>query len=146
MTTGQRMKQIIHAVHIHASPSVVFTALTTAKGLRGWWTREVDAEERQGGIIRFTFGGDFNPQMEQISLETDRTVRWRCVDGHANWQDNTFTFALTDRDGETLLMFKQDYARELTDEVYGDYNFNWGYYLSSLKQLCETGAGTPFVP
>jgi hypothetical protein len=46
----------------------------TANGLRGWWTREVDAEERQGGIIRFTFGGDFHPQMDQISLDTDRTV------------------------------------------------------------------------
>ncbi len=43
-------------------------------------------------------------------------------------------------------MFAQDYARELSDEVYGTYNFNWGYYLNSLKQFCETGTGTPFAP
>jgi hypothetical protein len=24
--------------------------------------------------------------------------------------------------------------------------FNWGYYLNSLKRLCEAGAGTPFTP
>ena len=28
----------------------------------------------------------------------------------------------------------------------GTYNFNWGYYLQSLKLYCETGMGTPFVP
>ena len=41
-------------------------------------------------------------------------------------------------------MFVQVYAQELDDEVYGRYNFNWGYYLGILKQLCETGTGTPF--
>ncbi len=60
--------------------------------------------------------------------------------------DNTFEFALTERNGETLLQFTQEYAQELSDETYGTYNFNWGYYLNSLKLLCETGAGTSFVP
>jgi hypothetical protein len=26
------------------------------------------------------------------------------------------------------------------------YNFNWGYYMESLRLLCTTGAGKPFVP
>ncbi len=29
---------------------------------------------------------------------------------------------------------------------YGNYNFNWGWYLASLKRLCETGQGNPFSP
>jgi len=41
-------------------------------------------------------------------------------------------------------MFEQVSAQELSDQVYGTYNFNWGYYLGSLKRLCETGTGTPF--
>jgi hypothetical protein len=41
------------------------------------------------------------------------------VEGHANWQDNTFSFVLEERKGETLMMFSQDYARELSNEVYG---------------------------
>ena len=35
---------------------------------------------------------------------------------------------------------------ELTHKFCGGANFNWGYYLNSLKLLCETGTGTPFVP
>jgi uncharacterized protein YndB with AHSA1/START domain len=140
------MKQIIHAVQIHAAPATVYRALTTAKGLGGWWSKTVEAEERQGGIIRFTFAGDFHPQMQQRRLDRDRRVEWVCIAGHDNWRDNGFTFALEDRKGETLLTFSQDYARELSDEVYGIYNFNWGYYLNSLKQLCEKGSGVPFTP
>ena len=84
--------------------------------------------------------------MKQTALEPNRLVRWTCIAGHPNWQDNTFELALTERNGETLLQFTQEYARELSDETYGTYNFNWGHYLNSLKLLCETGPGTPFVP
>jgi Activator of Hsp90 ATPase homolog 1-like protein len=140
------VKAIIHAVHIHAAPPTVFQSLTTADGLQNWWTTQVQAEEHEGGVISFTFAGDFNPRMKQTRLDLDRLVEWLCVSGHPNWQDNTFVFALEERKGETLLMFSQRYARELSDEVYGIYNFNWGYYLNSLKLLCEKGAGVPFTP
>jgi uncharacterized protein YndB with AHSA1/START domain len=140
------MKQIIHAVHIHAAPPVVYRALTTEAGLRGWWTTKVDADEREGGVIKFTFAGDFHPQMKQIALNPGRSVKWVCADGHDNWKDNRFTFMLEPRNSETLLMFSQDYARELSDETYGIYNFNWGYYLNSLKQFVEKNSGVPFVP
>ncbi len=140
------MKQIIHAVQIHVPPASVFNAITTEVGLSGWWTKRVTVEEEVGGVICFTFAGDFNPRMKQVVLDQDRKAVWQCIGGHANWMDNTFTFTLTERNGETMLIFSQDYARELTDEVYGIYNFNWGYYLNSLKRFCETGEGVPFDP
>ena len=138
------MKKIIHSVLIHARPVEVYGALTTAEGLAGWWTTKVAVESGVGGIIHFTFHGDFHPHMKQTELEGGRRVRWTCVDGHPNWQDNTFAFVLDERDGETMLHFEQEYAQELDDETYGTYNFNWGYYLNSLKMLCEKGTGTPF--
>lgn len=135
------MRQILHTVHIHASPAAVYDALTSERGLRGWWTSNVTIAD---GVVRFVFAGDFNPHMKQSVLKKPHLVEWRCVGGHENWNDNTFRFSLAERQGETLLMFVQDYARELSDEVYGNYNFNWGYYLHSLKRFCESGAGTPF--
>jgi uncharacterized protein YndB with AHSA1/START domain len=119
------MKQIIHAVAIHAAPATVYQALTTAAGLRQWWSTKVEADERQGGVVRLTFAGDFHPQMQQRRLVRDSRLEWVCVTGHENWRDNTFTFAFEERKGETLLMFSQDYARELSDGTYGTCNFNW---------------------
>jgi hypothetical protein len=46
--------------------------------------------------------------------------------------------------GRTRVRFWQDYAVELADDYYGTYNFNWGYYLESLRLFCSTGTGKPF--
>ncbi len=140
------MKKILHAVEIDASRSDVFDAITTEKGLSHWWTTKVAVEEGVGGIIDFRFIEIFNPNMKVSQLEPDRAVHWQCVSGHDNWADNTFSFELHDKGNNTLLMFTQLYARELSDEDYGIYNFNWGYYLQSLKEYCETGTGKPFQP
>jgi hypothetical protein len=82
--------------------------------------------------------------MRQARLVDVTLVEWVCEGGHENWRDNRFEFALGDADGATRLRFTQDYARELDDDTYGTYNFNWGYYLNSLKAYCETGRGSPF--
>ena len=138
------MKTIIHTVHIATPSSTVFEALTTQKGVTGWWSTKADVEGVEGGVIRFTFRGDFHPHMRQVRLEPDALVEWVCVAGHDNWQDNRFLFRLR-ADGEaTSLQFVQEYAQELDDDTYGTYNFNWGYYLNSLKKYCETGVGTPY--
>ncbi len=138
------MKTIIHTVHIHAPPRAVYDALTTEAGVTAWWTTKATLHSGQGGVIEFTFVGDFNPHMKQTTLTEDTVVEWRCIGGHTNWQDNTFRFTLRPADGETSLRFVQEYAQELDDDTYGTYNFNWGYYLGSLKKLCEEGVGTPF--
>ena len=76
---------------------------------------------------------------------TGRELEWRCVSGHEPWQDSTFRFQLAALDdGRARLRFWQDYAVELADDYYGVYNFNWGYYLESLRLLCVTGTGKPF--
>lgn len=138
------MRTILHTVDLQVPPDRVYDALATETGLAGWWTTDVKADVRQGGQIEFRFADQFAADMEVRELETNRRVVWRCVGGAPLWQDNTFRFELERRDGGTLLMFTQEYANEIPDEEYGRYNFNWGYYLLSLKRLCETGSGHPF--
>ena len=138
------MKKIIHSLLVKTPAAKVYAALATERGLAGWWSTKVTAVERIGGIVDFEFIGDFNPDMEITKLEKNKSVHWKCVGGHDNWLDNTFAFDMNEAEGGTQIMFVQIYAQELSDEVYGTYNFNWGYYLNSLKQFCETGAGTPF--
>lgn len=140
------MKKIIHHLQINASPDAVFDAVATGKGLSSWWSREVDAEEWQDGSVHFTFIADFNPKMKITAFDRPKLVRWRCVAGHEAWVDNDFAFAIEATDTGASLHFTQDYARELSDEQYGTYNFNWGYYLESLRLYCEEGRGKPFNP
>ncbi len=139
------MKTILHTVDIDASSGEVFTALTTGEGLCGWWTTKVKADVRVGGTIDFTFGQTFNPDMKITALDKPRLVAWKCVGGHEPWVDNTFHFEIETRGEGCILFFRQEYARELSNEEYGRYNFNWGYYLDSLRLVVETGRGKPYL-
>lgn len=140
------MKTIIHAVNINGSTAKVFDAIG-GRAITDWWSTKVEANQEVGSHVRWTFEEGFNPVMEIEALEPDRLVRWRCIDGHEPWQDNTFEFAISESDvGGTLLQFRQEYAQELDDVSYGIYNFNWGYYLESLRLLVAEGKGKPYTP
>jgi uncharacterized protein YndB with AHSA1/START domain len=139
------MKTILHTVDIDAAPDKVYQALTTQRGLAGWWSTRVAAETRLGGTIRFTFLSGFHPVMEITELVPVQRVGWTCIGGHDPWLDNHFRFELEERDGGTVLFFRHEYSTELSDEEYGRYNFNWGYYLQSLLRYCLTGVGAPFL-
>ncbi len=142
------MKTIHHVLDIDAGAPAVWAALTTEAGLAGWWSPRVSvAETGAGPLVSFVFDGDFNPVMQVTGAEPERRLAWRCTAGHANWQDNTFTFELAVLPGgRTRLRFTQDYAVELSDDDYGIYNFNWAYYLESLRLLLTTGTGKPYQP
>jgi uncharacterized protein YndB with AHSA1/START domain len=140
------VKTIHHVVDTDAAPERVWAAVTQPELLAGWWSTELESPPPAvGAQIRFTFGGDFNPVMQITKLDEGRQVDWRCVSGHDPWNDNTFSFQLSVLDdGRTRLRFWQHYAVELEDDYFGTYNFNWGYYLESLRLLCTTGTGKPY--
>jgi hypothetical protein len=110
--------------------------------LASWWTTEVETDVTKAQL-NFHFHKDFNPQM-RIEEQPDKEVSWHCVKGHDAWRESTITFGLEGENGTTQLTFVQDYAKELSEEAYGRYNFSWGYYLDSLRQFCETGRGKPY--
>lgn len=139
------MNKIIHFVHIAASSERVFWALTTLDGLAGWWSSDVSIQQPFGGVLEFRFVTDFNPAMEVVRAVQDDRVEWKCVGGHANWRDHTFLFEMRPDGQTTRLLFQQHCTFEFDPDVHGMYNFNWGHYLSSLKEFCETGEGRPFV-
>jgi uncharacterized protein YndB with AHSA1/START domain len=140
------LKTIIHVATIKKQPGDVFRALVTQSGLSSWWSTDVTADEHVGSLIRFRFLGDFHPEMQLVTSAEPSIVQWRCVGGHDNWRDNEFEFRLDEVRGGTRLKFRQTYSRELDDVQYGTYNFNWGYYLESLRLFCEEGKGKPFDP
>jgi steroid delta-isomerase-like uncharacterized protein len=145
----ERAVKIIHHVFdTLASEETLWRALTEQDGLAGWWSTRVATSDSAGSkLVHFTFGGDFNPVMEVVRCEDKRELEWRCVAGHDKWKNNTFRFQLAPlEDGRCRLRFWQDYAVELSDDDYGNYNFNWGYYLDSLRLFCEIGTGKPFDP
>jgi uncharacterized protein YndB with AHSA1/START domain len=140
------VKTIHHVVDVAALPAAVWAALTEPERLTGWWSTKVVAPPAAlAARLEWTFAGDFNPVMEITGLKPGAELDWRCVSGHEPWQDSLFRFRVAPLgEDHTRLRFWQEYAVELADDCYGTYNFNWGYYLESLRLYCTTGTGKPF--
>jgi uncharacterized protein YndB with AHSA1/START domain len=140
------MRTIHHVLDIDATKSNVWSALTVPDRMAGWWSTKVTSPPAAvGAVVKWTFVEPFNPDMEITELKEHELLEWKCVGGHENWADNLFRFELTQLDdGRTRLRFWQEYATELSDDDFGVYNFNWGYYLESLRLFCSTGTGKPF--
>ena len=138
------MNEIRHLLVIHASPQKVYHALVEQTGLASWWTNDVKAKPEENSIAEFNFGDRYHNEMFVKQLEKNRRVYWECRVGDPEWIGTTFSFDLEKRGTDTLLRFCHGNWREMTD-FFASCNYNWGYYLGSLKKYCEEGKGYPFT-
>src|SRR5215467_8786855 len=53
----EAMQDIMHLIKIHASSDRVYQAITTADGIRQWWTRDAAIDAKVGGAGEFGFYG-----------------------------------------------------------------------------------------
>ncbi len=139
------MDTIPHVFDVHASPAAVYAAVATQAGLASWWTTKVRADTEVGGEIRFSFPPlPFNPRMRIDALDEPTRVAWTCVGDAEGWLNASLRFDLLDHGDGTRMTFRQGYGEPLDDEAFGIFNFNWGYYLESLRSYCESGTGRPY--
>ncbi|TDW22782.1 SRPBCC family protein [Kribbella kalugense] len=136
------MSDILHRVGIIASPKDVFAALTTIDGLAGWWTEDTVGDP--DGVIAFRFataGGD-GFDMKVLETKPGELVRWEVVGGPEEWIGTEVSFALSQTDEYTIVLFKQEGWREPVEFMY-HCSTKWATFLMSLKQYVETGKGEP---
>ena len=137
------MEEIRHFLNIKSSPEKVYRAITEQEGLASWWTRETIAKPQIGSIAEFKFGDRYHNKMRIIRLESQKIVEWECLMGDKEWIGTTFRFELIPDKENTNLRFTHGKWKEMTD-FFASCNFQWGHYMRSLKDYCETGKGEPF--
>lgn len=141
------MVDIIHRIGIKSPATHVYRALTTLEGLAQWWTEEVRGDGRIGGKIEFYFRSETgelrgNAVMEVQALKAPEEVRWRCVEGPAEWVGTDITFQLSEQDGQTIILFGHRNWREAV-EFTSHCSMKWATFLLSLREYVETGKGKP---
>jgi uncharacterized protein YndB with AHSA1/START domain len=133
---------IVHVVDIAATPDRVYDALTTQRGLAGWWTREARAEPRIGAINEFGFPGKMAFRLKVERLDPARRVAWSSVQGPPDWSGTLVTFDIAPApSGSTLRFTHGGFAS--AQGGFGVYSYSWAQFLRSLKLLLETGKGEP---
>ena len=137
------MPAIKHLLVINTPPQNIYNALTTTKGIQAWWTEETRIENIIGGINVFKFGEKYYNEMRIKNLILNKCIEWECFKGDKEWIGTKLIFELQGTDDKTTLKFFHNGWKEETD-FFASCNYQWGYYMRSLKLYCETGEGTPF--
>jgi len=138
---------------IDADPSAVYAAIATENGLRAWWTPTCTADAHAGGTAHFEFGRT-RKDMSIEELDPNRGVRWFCTRAYlasdairekSEWAGTEIVFRLTPTvDGKTRLDFEH-VGLVPALECYDLCRNGWNHFLASLRQLVETGRGTPWT-
>jgi uncharacterized protein YndB with AHSA1/START domain len=141
------MVDILHRIGVKgASPDAVYEALTTREQLAGWWTRRTTGDSEVGDVLVFRFDvdgveiGGFD--MKVVELVPAKLVLWEVVDGPPEWIGTTVRFELVQEDDWTIVLFKHEGWSE-PGEFMHHCSTKWATFLLSLKELVETGTGSP---
>lgn len=140
------MADILHLIRIDATPDRVWTAISTAQGLRSWWTRDADLDGRPGGRgeLRFPhYGRGSNTGIAITSYAPSELMEWRVVSSfHESWPGTLIRFQLSADADATMLHFTHAGFAE-AEERFALFNTGWACYLVSLKNHVEGGRGGP---
>jgi uncharacterized protein YndB with AHSA1/START domain len=132
---------ILHRVAVTSSPVDVYTALTTREGLAGWWAVDTVGTGAVGDVLEFRFelGGI---DMRVVELVPDDRVVWEVVAGPDEWIGTYVSFDLR-KDGDwTVVLFAHKGWSEPVEFMH-HCSTKWALFLMSLKELVETGKGSP---
>ncbi|MEU0093379.1 SRPBCC domain-containing protein [Kribbella sp. NPDC006257] len=136
------MSDILHRVATRTStPDGVYQALTTIDGLAAWWTTDTTGKTGLGDVIDFRFeNGGFT--MLVLDLVPGELVRWEVVDGPEEWIGTTVNWNLKQNGDYTVILFEHLGWKEPVEFMY-HCSTKWATFLLSLKELVETGSGSP---
>ncbi|MCC5916403.1 MAG: SRPBCC domain-containing protein [Cryomorphaceae bacterium] len=131
------MEAIEQVNYINASPSLVYTALTTQTGLRQIWTPNAVVKPEVGFVNVFDFGEGYLTKMKVVELEEDKCIEWECVDSDEEWLGTEVSFELTYKQGKTAIALRHFNWKART-EYFQWCAYNWALFLKRLKDHCET--------
>jgi uncharacterized protein YndB with AHSA1/START domain len=143
-------QQMLHIVDIAADPAAIYAAVSTASGLRSFWTADADAEATVGSTARFGFPqAPVDVRMEVTALEPDAHVGWTCLGDFPYWAGTFVDWSIADNPGApgSLVTFRHaGWANDYPDAEYGLVNYVWGQIVGRLKAYAETGVANPVYP
>jgi uncharacterized protein YndB with AHSA1/START domain len=137
------LKSICHRLLIGAPAETVYEALSTQKGLAGWWTPDTSAKPEVGSTASFAFGPDLLTEMKIEELRPYSKVKWLCLKAREEWIGTTLHFELEPHAKGTILFFHHDGWKACTPE-FASCSYVWALFFRSLKFFCETGKGFPY--
>jgi uncharacterized protein YndB with AHSA1/START domain len=129
---------IVQDVVIAGDADRIHDALTTAAGVRAWWTRECQISSSEH-VYSFT---DVSARF-RVDRAEPRKVVLRCVEDRGmGWLGSTLAYTLAPAGAATRFTLEHTGIRDA--KVCEVCTRGWTFFVASLKNLIENGEGTPY--
>jgi uncharacterized protein YndB with AHSA1/START domain len=133
-----------HRITIAAPQAVVFRAITTESGLRGWYTPSTEGAPVHGQKVKLHFKSKEGPfEWDVTESARESTVHWECIEGPGSAKGTTATFRLTKKDANTTIVDLDHDGLDSGDDKARVCNTMWGILMHHLKKYVETSKVDP---
>jgi uncharacterized protein YndB with AHSA1/START domain len=138
------MADILHQIHIAASPEAVFAAISTPEGLDGWWTLSCEGSAEPGAEYALGFGPGYDWTAVVTACEPGALFELQLRDADPDWVGTRVGFALQPtEDGTSLRFHHLGWADP--GEHHRVSTTCWALYLRLAKRLVEHGERVPYA-
>ncbi len=141
---------IKHNLFIKAAPDEIYHAVSTQKGITGWWSKDCTVGENEGekSHLKFNKQGTI-VEMEFLTetLVPNKKVVWESIQNvNSSWKGTKIITEISIADGGANVVFSH---AGFDDKWAGQESFEmtkqgWDHFVKSLVSYCETGEGQPW--
>lgn len=138
-------RSIVLAIDTAASRGELYRILTTADGLRSFWTSDADAEAREGASLRFGFEeAPVDLSMTVGTMVEGVSIEWTSIGPWPGWVGTQISWRIEDgSNGHTIVFSHTGWADETADADLGAVALTWARVLLALKAYAESGDPAP---
>ena len=131
-------------IEIRAPIELVFEAVSTLEGIRGWWDGSISGDAGEHGELRFAIAdSDDYALMKVDSVIFPTDVAWSVIEDSGyggEWINTAILFHMEeDIDGSCALVLHHQGLTPALD-CYGDCQTGWDRHLQSIRIKAEAAA------
>ena len=123
----------------------IYRAVSTADGLRGWWSKNVTIEDGSAEILLLRFPSAHVARIRLANGEAASRVEWDVLDHNAmpEWPGTKLVFVVEQNGPRTSRLQFQHVGLCPGCDCFVAVDNAWGYLMGSLKDFLEKGKGRP---
>ncbi len=146
---GSRTKKdqtgISKAADIHIPPDVVYRAVSTADGLRGWWAKDLTMEDGPDGVLLLRWTSDHHARVRFAKGKAPSRAEWDVLEHRpfSEWDGTKLVFAIEKMGPRSSKLQFQHVGLTPECDCYDACNGGWEYLMTSVKDYSEKGKGGP---
>ncbi len=141
---------ITHNLQINASADTIYDAVSTEKGISGWWSKDCTVGEtaNSDSLLKFNKQGTIVEMgFRTIELVPNKKVVWECTEnGNPAWIGTQIVTEIKEQNGNEHVIFSHANFDEkwAGQDPFEMTKGGWEHFVASLKSYCETGTGQPW--